>query len=320
MSAPRRTEEQGFEVVTIGAADGVSRMSFVPALGGIGSSLVLPASAGPRERLFRHDFFWQPKSEKTRGGWPFLFPANGRLERDGEPGVWLHRGRRLSMFSHGFSLRVPWEALETGGADELTLRLTDSPFTRERYPFAFEIRLRYRIAPGRLTCDQWYYNPGDEPLPYTAGFHPYFLTPPAGAGKEAVTLELESRRTWRYNPRQSDIIGTAPPLTFPRSVSDPEINESLNEVDPGHAPRLRSGPDDALAIAVSGRRDPRMFPFVQLYTIPEKPFFCIEPWMSPPNALNALSGMRWLEPGGAELAVLTLWTEAGEAPVTPAPA
>ncbi len=320
MSAPRRTREQGFEAVTIVAADGESRMTFVPELGGIGSSLILPSPAGPRERLFRHDFFWQPKSEKTRGGWPFLFPANGRLERGGELGFWLHQGRRYSLFSHGFSLRVPWEALDTGGADEVTLRLTDSAFTREHYPFAFEIRLRYRIGPGRLICEQWYYNPGDTPLPYTAGFHPYFLTPPAGAGKEAVTLALQSRATWLYNNRQSDIAGRAPPLAFPRSVTDPEINESLNEVGPGHVSRLRHGPGDTLAMTVSGRRDPAMFPFVQLYTIPEKPFFCIEPWMSHPNALNTASGVRWLEPGGAEMGVLTLWTDAGDAPVTPGPA
>ena len=37
--------------------------------------------------------------------------------------------------------------------------------------------------------------------------------------------------------------------------------------------------------------------YLQFYTMADKPFFCIEPWMGHPNALNALTGAHWLAPG-----------------------
>ena len=55
-----------------------------------------------------------------------------------------------------------------------------------------------------------------------------------------------------------------------------------------------------------GIDDPSFFSYVQLYTIPEQPFFCVEPWMSFPNAMNTVSGVRWLQPGQTECGILTL--------------
>jgi galactose mutarotase-like enzyme len=52
-----------------------------------------------------------------------------------------------------------------------------------------------------------------------------------------------------------------------------------------------------------------MFPYVQLFTETKKPFFCAEPWMAFPNAINAVSGARWLQPGKSDKAILTLSVE-----------
>ena len=61
-----------------------------------------------------------------------------------------------------------------------------------------------------------------------------------------------------------------------------------------------------LNMSVVGRNDPDLFRFLQLYHISKEPFFCIEPWMSYPNAINSLDGMRWLAPGAVDRAVLNL--------------
>ena len=57
-----------------------------------------------------------------------------------------------------------------------------------------------------------------------------------------------------------------------------------------------------------GVEDKDMFPYVQLYTVEDQPFFCVEPWMGFPNALNTVAGSRWLEPGRSEKGVLKIWT------------
>lgn len=290
------TEQHGVEVVEIATPDGKTRASFIPAWGGIGSSLVLPFHGEPVETLYQRDFFWDQETERTRGGLPFLFPICGRLERDGEPEVYLVGGRRYRLPIHGFSLRVPWTVTAAEG-DRVSLMLRDSAATREAFPFAFELRLTWIVEPGRLVGEQSMSNTGEQALPFYAGFHPFFRTPPPGAGKEDVRITLTSLRRLRYNDRLTDVIGDAPPLTFPRPATDGLLNESLHEVEPGAPARMVVPGGRQLTMTATGDARSGGFPFIQCFTVPDEPFFCIEPWMSHPNGLNTIGGACMLEPG-----------------------
>jgi galactose mutarotase-like enzyme len=190
---------QGFEVWTICSLDGGTRASFVPELGGAGSSLIVPGPGGPREVFYRYDFFWDRASRAIRGGWPFLFPICGRLERDGQSGAYEIDGRIYRMSIHGFAPYMPWNVVKSERPDELILQLTDTAATRKVYPFAFEVLLTYRVGNGNLVCEQFYTNRSDRPMPFYAGFHPYFVTPPPGAGKEKVRLYYEPKQRLLYN-------------------------------------------------------------------------------------------------------------------------
>ena len=58
------------------------------------------------------------------------------------------------------------------------------------YPFSFKVQLIYKVTNGKLTCEQTYTNTDDKTMLYYAGFHPYFLTPKPGKGKEKVMLNF----------------------------------------------------------------------------------------------------------------------------------
>lgn len=298
------TQVNGQESWTIHAADGCTSAGFIPAFGGIGHSLTLPFQGAPRETLFLHDFFWNETYTKTRGGWPFLFPVCGRLERDGRDGVYLYRDRLCTLPPHGFSLRKPWTVEKSDRPDALTMTLAADDATRQAYPFSFRLRMTYRVAPGELRAELSVQNTGTEPMPYYAGYHPYFLTPPQGGGKEGCRISVQARRQWTYNERLTDVRGTAKAPVFPASVLEPCVNETLNEVLERTVTRLDFPDGFGLEVAVSEESERGLFPFVQLYTIPERPFFCIEPWMGHPNALNAITGSRWLPPGACDQSVL----------------
>ena len=45
-----------------------------------------------------------------------------------------------------------------------------------------------------------------------------------------------------------------------------------------------------------------------VYTPPGQPFFCVEPWMGFPNAMNTLLGARLLAPGAEDKGKLRVWT------------
>ena len=83
--------EHGVEVWTIRAQDGPAQASFVPAFGGIGSSIVLPTAAGAREVFFRHDHFWDPDTDAVSH---LVLPDGVRLHlqaQEATPGVRLFR-------------------------------------------------------------------------------------------------------------------------------------------------------------------------------------------------------------------------------------
>jgi galactose mutarotase-like enzyme len=303
-------KQNGFEVCCLRAEDGSAEAEIVPALGAIVSSLKLRWKRALREVLFQHAFFWDPQAERTRGGYPFLFPVCGRLERDGAAGAYLYDGAVYQLKIHGFSMRMPWEVVETT-ASTLTVRLRDTDATRLQYPFRFEVQLRFALNAGAMTVEQEYVNPGTAALPYYAGFHPYYLTPPPGAGKEQTLLRYVAKGQLRYNDRLTDIAGREAPPPLPCGIAAPEIKERLTEVDSGADVELVFPDGMVLHTLAEGVDDPRMFPYVQLYTMEDKPFFCVEPWMGFPNALNTVKGCRWLAPGQRERARLKVWTDAG---------
>jgi len=303
-----RARQQGYEVHTIVSPDGNTRASFIPEKGGTGSSLVVNG----RELLFLHDYFWDRQTERIPGGWPFLFPICGRLERGGEAGKYLFDGRMYRMPSHGFGPRTPWRVVEGSGPDTLVMRLTHGEDTLAVYPFRFEVTLAYRAENGALVCEQAYRNLGGAPMPYYAGFHPYFLTPAPGAGKESVAVDFRPAGAFHYNERYTDLASQVPPPSPPVPVhGEPVLEQWLTRVGDDREVRVIMPDGLVIHMAAEGVEDPALFPYVQLYTMTDKPFFCVEPWMAFPNALNTVKGCRWLEPGAEEHGVLRLWVTNG---------
>ena len=292
----RETFQHGIRVLTLTAADGLTRAEIVPELGGSVSSLVLPGPDGaPRECLFRHPWFWDRATPETRGGIPLLFPVCGRLLKDGADGRYHVHGRPFHLPIHGFAMRQAWDVADAGRPDELRLQLTDSKATRAVYPFAFVLELHFAIAPAALTCRLTVRNPGREPLPFAAGFHPYFAVPPTGGGQEQTFFHARPRASLAYNATKTDVTGTLPPPALPLPVGDGRLHSLL--LDMGADRETRITFPDGFEIRQTASA---LFAFRQLHTLPGVPFFCDEPWSAPAGALNRPDAVRVLAPGQAE--------------------
>ena len=286
--------------ISLASADGRVRADIVPELGGIVSSLILPGPDGlPRECLYRHDWFWEPGTEHTRGGIPLLFPICGRLLKNDSPGLYHIKDSPFHLPIHGFAMRLPWEVRDFRSPDALRLRLVDSAATRAMYPFSFELDLDFRVSVAGLSCELNVHNPGDAPLPYTAGFHPYFATPPPGAGKEQTHFEAAARARLLYHETKTDVLGSAPPPAFPRTIVGDDINGLLLDAAGHGDSRLRF--PDGFQIRQTASA---LFRYRQFYTLPNEPFFCDEPWMAPPGSLNRPGAARLLAPGQSDFATL----------------
>lgn len=296
----------GFETYIIHSQDHSSSLTCVPRRGGALSSIVMAGTQGSRELLYQHDIFWDDEITDLPGGWPFAFPVFARLERQGQYGKYLYDGKLYELAIHGFAWQQAWQ-LESQQQNRLTISLCDNEQTRSVYPFQFKVTLEYEIHQGKLTCRQTYTNLGDNPMPYSAAFHPYFLTPAVDAGKADVSIQFSATRRYVYNASMTDIVGETDILQMPASAANPEINEQLSALGQDKEMTLTYSNGECLHLKAEGEEDKNLFPYVQLYTIPEKSFFCMEPLMSIPNALNTVSGMRWLAPQQSEQGLLTLW-------------
>lgn len=293
--------------ITITSPDHTTQLTCLPERGGLISSLKIqtPGHQDLQERLFLHDFFDQPQWDDLPGGLPFLFPVCARIGRDGEAGTYLYNGKQYHLKIHGFSWYLPWEVIDQRD-DMLTIRLHSNERTLERYPFKFEILLRYQATTHGINCHQSYTNRGDNAMPFYAGFHPYFKTPPVDQGKSDVTVDFDTTRRFRYNETMTDVIGSDKPVSLPCSVTDTSINEQLHELTDNKRLSLNFPDNTSLHIEVTSETDADLFPYAQTYTMADKPFFCVEPWMAFPNALNTVSGCCWLQPGETKNAELKI--------------
>ena len=111
------------QVYTISSANGRTRASFVPKKGGFGTSIIMPHKNQDREILFLdQENFWHKETDNTcyPGGWPFLFPICGRLERLNQAGTYIYNAHVYQLPIHGFATTMPWQVFHDA-ADSLGL-------------------------------------------------------------------------------------------------------------------------------------------------------------------------------------------------------
>jgi galactose mutarotase-like enzyme len=207
---------------------------------------------------------------------PILFPIVGELNG----GKYRLGHREYAMGRHGFARKSVFEVAESS-ADAVRFRLVDSAETRKAYPFAFALELSYRLEVATLHVTATVSNPGDEPLPFSFGFHPAFAWPlPGGAEKAAHVVSFAEPEPEPIR-RLSQPAGLLLPETFPTPVKGHHLtpDASLFEADALVWDHLTSrsatfGAPGAAQIALAFPDSPML----GIWQKPGAPFLCIEPW------------------------------------------
>ncbi len=105
-----------------------------------------------------------------RFGIPVLFPNCGKPDN----GVHIFNGQAYPMEIHGMADLCPWE-VESVGPDGVTLILESSPLTKFLYPFDFTVLMNYNLQGNTASLSMTVINEGDVPMPFSFGYHPYFV-------------------------------------------------------------------------------------------------------------------------------------------------
>lgn len=233
----------------------------------LGAELLSLTDAQGREYMTDADpAFWS-------GHAPLLFPIVGRLKGD----VLRVDGQSYPMRQHGFARRMAWEVVGMS-EDAVTFCLTDTLETRAQYPFAFELAVLYAVEGNRLSTVVRVSNPGEEPLPFSFGFHPAFAWPlPEGGDKagHSITFDQPELQDIRRLDSNGLISRTEPSHLADRTLM---LDEALFAADALIWDHLASR-----RLAYRGPQGPWLevafdLPQLGIWQKPGANFICIEPW------------------------------------------
>jgi galactose mutarotase-like enzyme len=274
---------------TVKLEDGESVAYLAPGRGG----MVTRFEVGSRPVLFLDEATLLDETKNVRGGVPVLFPspgplAGGRFDRDGRSGA---------MRQHGFARERAWSVEEAGRARprarEVTLSLASDDATRAQFPWAFRASYRYALAGTTLRIEQRFENRGAAPMPFAAGFHPYFCVP--DAEKSAARIPTGATRAWDNVAKREIALEPGAPI----ALAGREVDLHLVDHGAARAELVLGGGE---RVVVSG--SPAFSRWV-IWTLPGRDFVCLEPWTAPANALNTGESLMVVPPGEAR----ELWTE-----------
>lgn len=103
---------------------------------------------------------------------PVLFPFVGGVNNK----EYRTKGKSYPMGQHGFARDMEFELLSED-RDEIWFVLHSCEETLEKYPYAFILKLGYRLLPDGVEVCWQVENPGEEELPFSIGGHPAFNCP-----------------------------------------------------------------------------------------------------------------------------------------------
>ena len=221
--------------------------------------------------------------ENGRAYWkrhsPVLFPIVGKLKKNKT----LIGGRTYEMPQHGFARDLEFEPI-TKLDNFHSYVLRSNKYTLAKYPYEFELYNTYRTEENKLTTIYKVVNTGLINLPFGIGGHPAFKIDQEELKKGHYYLEFEQEEEKIHFLYLIDgLIGT-------EYAKNPMENKKIIPIG------THTFDNDALIMkGITSNRislkkritedtiltmDFTDFPYLAIWSKPNAPFICIEPWFS----------------------------------------
>lgn len=236
---------------------------------------------------------------RIRGGNPILFPFAARTYHKGKVGQWqAPDGTLRPMPQHGFARGGKFSLVATSEKG-FTAALVPDEAAREAYPFDYRFRVRYAFEALSFQVFLELENLGAAPIPWSAGHHFYFTLPwHEGSSRKDYRFIVPAKNCFTHAPNGT--LEAIKPFAPESHFGDPKINDRIytrlknNELIFGP----QSGEEE---IGIRLLKDSDTFSmwnaFVLWTEAADSPFFCVEPWMGPPNSPEHRKGLHFVNPG-----------------------
>lgn len=236
----------------------------------------------------KEDVFWNRTA-------PNLFPIVGRLLNDS----YTFEGEIYQMSQHGF-VRDQNFSVSNQSSESVDLNLMWNDESLEKYPFKFDLTIRYTLTENGVGVQYIVKNVDDKRIGFSIGGHPGFqLKDELDAYKLVFSNPFLLERHELEGPYYS---GQCSKMDCNGEL---ELNNALFEND---ALVIKQPPFSWVALVHKTDGELVRMRFDQIdafgfWTKKDAPFFCIEPWWGWADELNhtgdfqTKAGLHWLEIG-----------------------
>jgi galactose mutarotase-like enzyme len=209
---------------------------------------------------------------------PILFPIVGRLKND----TYTIADKTYELPRHGFARNFEFK-IQNQTENSVVFVLESNAETFKNYPFEFTLQLEYQLEENSLTMKYSVENKSNVIMPFSIGAHPAFAIENSFSNyslqfnqeESLLSYELEKEQ---FNNKSKEIASKNGTI---------ELDYTLFEKDALVFKHLKSDKisllknnKSVLSIHFKG------FPYLGIWTKPNAPFLCIEPWCGLADNIN----------------------------------
>lgn len=201
---------------------------------------------------------------------PILFPIVGRLKND----TYRIENKTYELPRHGFARNLEFQIVNQTESSVVFVLESNSE-TLKNYPFEFELRLEYELDENELKMKYSVENKSEVTMPFSIGAHPAFTIEDSFSDYSLKFNQTEEFISYELDNEQFN--AASKKIQSEKGIIN--LNYTLFEKDALVFKHLQSN-----ELTILKKKEPVLsvqfegFPYLGIWTKPNAPFLCIEPW------------------------------------------
>lgn len=217
-----------------------------------------------------YEYLWQADSKYWGRHAPVLFPIVGKLKNN----ECTIKGKTYNMSQHGFARDMDFDVFAQT-ANSITFMLTNTEETMKKYPYEFELYIKYEIVDNKVLVKYTVVNAGNDNMFFSIGAHPAFNI--EGEFNDCA-IEFDNNETQNKIFVENGLIKFTDEIRL-NNTNTLKLNNNSFDEDAiifkdleSSTVTLNSKGDKKVKMNISG------FPYLGIWSKENAPFVCIEPW------------------------------------------
>ena len=209
---------------------------------------------------------------------PILFPIVGRLKND----TYSIENKTYELPRHGFARNLEFQIVNQTESSVVFVLESNSE-TLKNYPFEFELRLEYELDENELKMKYFVENKSEATMPFSIGAHPAFAIENSFSDYSLKFNQTEEFISYELDNEQFN--AESKKIQSEKGIIN--LNYTLFEKDALVFKHLQSN-----ELTILKKKEPVLsvqfegFPYLGIWTKPNAPFLCIEPWCGLADNVN----------------------------------